>query len=44
MAISHSEAEKRDVEEADTVNALASLSVAGEGQQRWVWLGVWLSQ
>ncbi|XP_064401979.1 histone deacetylase 4-like [Halichondria panicea] len=34
MPLSHSEAEKRELEESDAVTAMASLSVAGDGQQR----------
>ena len=36
LPLSHMEAEKREMEEADTVSALASLSVAGEPQHRFV--------
>ena len=34
LHMSYAEAEKREMEEADTVTALASLSVAGDMQQR----------
>ena len=34
LPLSHTEAEKREMEEADTVSALASLSVGGEPQHR----------
>ena len=42
LHFSHAEAEKREMEEADTVSALASLSVAGEVQQRYRLLSVYL--
>ena len=35
LHFSHAEAMKREMEEADTVSALASLSVAGDMQQRY---------
>lgn len=41
ISLAHTEAEKRELEEADTVSALASLSVGGDPHRRYNGFMIW---